>query len=174
MIVAETDRLLLRHIEAGDAAFIHALLTDPDFLAHIGDRGVATLDDARRAIAERYQASYRDHGFGMYAVEGKVEGILLGMAGLVRRDGLEHVDIGYAFLPAGRGRGYAREATRAVMALAIDLGVAPVVAIVSPANDASIAVLTSLGLVADRLVRMPGADHDVMLYLSTERKDLPT
>jgi RimJ/RimL family protein N-acetyltransferase len=165
MIVAETDRLLLRHIEHADAAFIHALLTDAEFLAQIGDRGVRTLEDASRAIAERFQASYRDNGFGMYAVEGKVEGIPLGMAGLIRREGLEHVDIGYAFLPAGRGCGYATEAAHAVMALAAGKGVAPVVAIVTPGNVASIAVLRSLGLVAGRLVRMPGAGHDVMLYV---------
>lgn len=171
MIVAETERLILRHIAPTDAAFVHALQTDPDFLDQIGDRGGATVEDAHRVIAERFQASYRDHGFGMYAVEGKAEGIPLGMAGLVRRDGLEHVDIGYAFLPAGRGRGYAREAARAVMALAADKGVGPVVAIVTPGNTGSIAVLESLGLVADRPVRMPGADADVMLYVPRAMRD---
>lgn len=165
MIVVETPRLILRHIEPGDAVFIHALLTDADFLAMIGDRGVRTLEDAHRVIPEKFEASYRDHGFGMYAVEGKAEGVPLGMAGLVRRDGLDDVDVGYAFLPTGRGRGYAYEAARAVLDLAKDWGIAPVVAIVSPGNAASIRVLDKLGLVADRLVRMPNADDDVMLYV---------
>ncbi len=164
MPIAETPNLILREIVATDATFIHALLTDPDFLANIGHRGVGTLADAERVIESKYRASYAEHGFGMWAIEGKTEGMPLGMAGLVRRDGLEHVDIGYALLPAGRGRGYASEATRAVMDWAVAHGIAPVVAIVNPDNAASIAVLRKLGLVADRRVRLPGADHDVMLF----------
>lgn len=165
MIVAETPKLMLREVVATDAAFVHALLTDPDFLRHIGHRGVDTLADAERTIETKYRASYVEHGFGMWVIEGKAEGVPLGLAGLVRREGLDHVDIGYAMLPAGRGKGYASEATRAVMGWAAAKGIAPVVAIVNPDNGASIAVLEKLGLVADRLVRLPGGAHDVMLYV---------
>lgn len=171
MIVIETDRLILRHIAPADAAFIHELLTDADFLAQIGDRGVKTLEDAERVIPERFVAGYAAKGFGMWLVEGKAEGTRLGMAGLVDRDGLDHVDLGYAFLPAARGRGYALEAARAVIDWATAHGIAPVVAIVSPGNTRSIAVLDALGLVPDRHVRLPGADHDVMLYVPAAEAD---
>jgi ribosomal-protein-alanine N-acetyltransferase len=165
MTIIETERLILREITPDDAAFIHALLTDPEFLAQIGDRGVTTLADARVAVAERYMPSYARHGFGMWLVEGKAEGARLGMAGLVQRDGLDHVDVGYAFLPPARGRGYATEAVRGVMAWADARGIAPVVAIVSPENARSIAVLDAIGLVPDRRMRLPGADHDVILFV---------
>lgn len=164
-VIAETDRLILRELAPADAPFLHALLTDADFLANIGDRGVKTVEDAEVAIRDRYRAAYADHGFGMWAVEGKAEGVPLGMAGLVDRDGLDDIDIGYAFLPAARGRGYALEAARAVMALAAAKGIAPVVAIVNADNAKSIAVLEAIGLVADRPVRLPGADRDVMLFV---------
>ncbi len=165
MIVTETDRLILRHIAPADAGRIHALLTDADFLAQIGDRGVKTLADAEVAIAERYMPAYAAHGFGMFAVIDRASGAWLGMAGLVDRDGLDHVDVGYAFLPATRGRGYALEAVRGVMAWAAARGIAPVVAIVNPDNARSIAVLEKIGLVPDRHIRLPKADHDVMLYI---------
>jgi len=165
MIVLETRRLILREIAAGDAAFIHELLTDRDFRTHIGDRGVATPADAERAIDERYRPAYAELGFGMWLVEGKVEGARLGMAGLVRREGLAHVDVGYAFLPAGRGRGYALEAVRGVLAWAAERGIAPVVAIVNAENLRSIRVLEGAGLVNGGIIRLPGAARDVLLYI---------
>ncbi len=165
MIVTETDRLILRHIEHRDAPFVLELLTDADFLTNIGDRGVKSLADAERSIAERYMAGYARDGFGMFAVIERASGDWLGVAGLVRRDGLEHVDVGYAFLPAARGKGHALEAARGVMAWAAARSIAPVVAIVSPHNAPSIAIVEKLGLIADRRVRLPGGDHDVILYV---------
>ncbi len=164
MIVTETDRLILRHVTLDDAPQIHALLTDPDFLAQIGDRGVKTLADARVAIAERYVPAYAD-GIGMFAVIDRASGAWLGMAGLVKREGLDHIDVGYAFLPAGRGKGYALEAVRAAMAWAAAHGIAPIVAIVSPGNARSIAILEGIGLTSSHAIRLPGADHDVMLFV---------
>jgi RimJ/RimL family protein N-acetyltransferase len=163
-IILETERLILREIEPGDAPFLHALLTDADFRANIGHRGVDTIEDAVRVIPERYHAIYRAHGFGMWVVEPRGGGAPLGMAGLVRRDGLDDVDLGYAFLPAARGHGYALEAARGVLAWAAAHAIDPVVAIVSEGNAGSIRVLERLGLVADRLIRLPGGTHDVMLY----------
>ena len=165
-IILETQRLILREVTLADAAFLHALLTDPDFRANIGHRGVDTVDDAVRAIAGRYQAAYRTHGFGMWVVE--AAGTPVGMAGLVRREGLDDVDLGYAFLPEARGKGFAREAAAGVLAWAARRGIAPVVAIVSPANAGSIRILEALGLAADRLIRLPHSDHDVMLYRSRD------
>ncbi len=167
-MITQTDRLILREIVAGDAPFIHELLTDPDFLAMIGDRGVATLADAERAIAEKYRAGYTQHGFGMWLVERKADGAKLGMAGLVRRDGLDHVDVGYAFLPAARGAGYATEAVRAVLDWAAARSIAPVVAIVNEENAASRAILTRVGMVSDSTLRLPGGTCDVMLYVPAD------
>lgn len=168
MIVTQTDRLTLRHIAPADAPFVHALLTDPDFLAQIGDRGGHTLADAERVIVERFEAGYAERGFGMFLVERSADGAKLGMCGLVKRDGLESVDLGYAFLPAARGSGYALEAARAVLAWAAERAIAPVVAIVSPGNARSTAVLERLGYTLERSIRLPGADHDVLLFIPAQ------
>jgi len=169
--ILETDRLILREIVPADGAFIHALLTDPDFLTHIGDRGVKTLEDAERVIVERFQAGYAENGFGMWLVEGRADGAKLGFAGLVRREGLAHVDVGYAFLPAARGHGYAGEAVRGVLGWAAERGIAPVVAIVSAANAASIRVLAAAGLVPGGTLRLPGMTRDVLLYIPADMMD---
>lgn len=168
MIVIETERLTLREVDAGDGAFVHALHTDPDFLAQIGDRGIRTREDADAAIRERFRLAYAADGYGMWLVERTSDGAKLGMAGLVNRPGLDHVDVGYAFLPEGRGHGYALEAVRGVLAFADCQGIAPVVAIVSPGNAASIRILERAGLVADRRIRLPGAENDVLLFVPAE------
>jgi [ribosomal protein S5]-alanine N-acetyltransferase len=167
VIVTETERLVIREMEVGDGAAVHALLTDADFLRNIGHRGVDTVADAERAIVERYRPAYAKHGDGMWAVVERASGAWIGMAGLVRRPGLEHVDIGFALLPWARGRGYAREAAGAVALWAARRGIAPLVGIVNPDNAGSIAVLEGLGLVPSGAVRLPGGDRDVLLYVPT-------
>ena len=120
---------------AADAPFILELVNDPDFLRHIGDRGVRTLDDAVAYIANGPLASYARHGFGLYRVSLADTAVPIGIAGILRRESLDDPDIGFAFLPAYRRQGFALEAARAVMDHAQrDLGLGRVVAIVSPDN----------------------------------------
>lgn len=163
--VLETDRLRLRWLTEDDAAFLCALLNDPDFLHFIGDRGVRTEAGARAYARERIRPHYAAHGFGMYAVVPKDGAHPVGLCGLVRRDGLDGVDLGFAFLPAWRRRGYAVEAARAVIAHARrDAGLTRLLAITQPDNTASIRTLESLGFRYERMVRLPGEDDDLRLY----------
>jgi RimJ/RimL family protein N-acetyltransferase len=161
----ETERLILRELAIGDAPELHALMTDADFLRNIGDRGIATVADAEHAISNRFIPGYKRDGFGLWAVVERATGAWLGLAGLVKRAGLDHVDLGFALMPAARGRGIAREAVGAVARWAAAQGIAPVVAIVNPDNAGSIAVLEGLGLVRKGLIRLPSADKDVLLYV---------
>jgi RimJ/RimL family protein N-acetyltransferase len=146
MKILETERLRLRTVTAGDAPFYLELVNDPAFIEHIGDRGIRTLDDASRAIAEGPAAMQEERGHALYVVELREENVAIGMCGLIKRDTLDDVDIGYAFLPAWRGQGYAYESARAVLAYAPTLGISRVVAITSPENIASNQLLQKLGL----------------------------
>jgi RimJ/RimL family protein N-acetyltransferase len=146
MKILETERLHLRTVNAGDAAFYLELVNDPAFIEHIGDRGIRTLDEARRAIAEGPAAMQEERGHALYVVELKEGRVAIGMCGLIKRDTLEDIDIGYAFLPAYRGQGYAFESARAVLEYAPTLGITRVVAITSPDNTASNQLLQKLGL----------------------------
>ena len=158
--VLETERLVLRNLHLGDAPFIFELVNDPAWLLHIGDKGVRSLDDAREYIRNGPMTMYAQHGFGLWAVELRDGGTPIGSCGLIKRESLDDVDIGFAFLPAFRAQGYAREAAAATLDHAQSaLGLSRVVAIVSPANHASARLLERIGLRFERALR-PAEDKD--------------
>jgi [ribosomal protein S5]-alanine N-acetyltransferase len=161
----ESERLSLRRLNAGDAEFILELLNDPSFIQNIGDRGVRTVADACRYIANGPVASYERFGFGLFLVQLKKSGIPIGICGLLKRDSLEDVDVGFAFLPAFRLKGYAFESASAVMKYGRDaLGLNRIVAITAPRNEGSIRVLEKLGLRFERMVNLPGHGGESKLF----------
>lgn len=165
MNVLETPRLCLRWLVADDAPFILELLNEPDFIRNIGDRQVRSLDQARAYVANGPAASYVRHGFGLYLVADRSTGDALGICGLIRRDTLPDVDIGFAFLARHRGQGLASEAARAVLACECPrLGLKRVLAIVNPDNAASIRVLEKLGLRHEGPVQLSPEGEVLALY----------
>jgi RimJ/RimL family protein N-acetyltransferase len=160
--ILRTERLRLRVATPADAGFYLELLNDPAFIAHIGDRGVRTLEAAAKAIEDGPAAMQRTRGHSTYVVELKDGGAPIGVSGLIKRDLLGDVDLGYAFLPQHRKRGYAFEAAQAVVAHARLLGITRLVAIVSPANTASSGLLLKLGMRFERFAQLapdqPGVD----------------
>lgn len=167
----ETERLTLRALSLDDAPFALSLLNEPSFHRYIGDRGVRTIEDAREYLRKGALESYARNGFGMMLVELRESGEAIGMCGLVKRDALPDVDIGFAFLPKHWSRGYAYESAAAVLEHARrELGIARVAGIVSPDNTSSIRVLEKLGLTFERMVRMAGDTHDIRYYAAGTRE----
>lgn len=167
MIVLETDRLILRRIAVDDAAFILGLMNEPSWLQYIGDRGVRTLDDARDYILKGPVDMYGRLGFGLYLVALKDSHTPIGICGLLRRDTLEDVDIGFAFLPGYWGQGYAYESASAVLAYGRrSLGLGRVLAITSPDNYRSIKLLEKMGFAFDRMARLTADAPDSKLFAS--------
>lgn len=165
MNVLETDRLILRQATVDDGEFILELLNDPSWLRYIGDRNVRTLDDARDYISKSLVAMYERLGFGLYLTELKGEGLPIGICGLIKRDSLDDVDIGFAFLPKFRGAGYAFESASAVMEYGkSNFGLKRIVAITSPDNHDSARLLKKLGLKFERMVKLPGDSDEVSLF----------
>lgn len=165
--VLRTTRLILRHLTEEDAPFILELLNERGFIDNIGDRGVRDLDAARRYVTEGPGASYQKNGYGLWLTALKDGGAAIGICGLVKREGLEHADIGYAFLERFWGQGYAVEAAQAVLDHARDvIGLDTVVAITTPGNTASIAVLEKIGLKFERMIKLPTHDGE-STYFST-------
>ena len=163
--VLETGRLVLRWFEADDAEFLLRLVNDPSWLRFIGDKGVRTLDDARRFLEDGPIAMCRRLGFGTYLVTLREGGGPVGVCGLIKRESLDDVDLGFAFLPEFRRRGYAFESASAVMAHAArDFGLSRVVAITSPDNHASAALLEKLGFRFERMARLSPDQEEVRLH----------
>jgi RimJ/RimL family protein N-acetyltransferase len=164
--ILETERLILRQFSPNDADFILEQVNEPSFIQNIGDRGVRTLEDARAYILNGPVASYAKNGFGLYLVVLKETKESIGMCGLIKRDTLDDVDIGYAFLPKFWGKGYAIEAAQAVKDYAKNvIELKRIVAITDPVNESSIRVLEKLGLRFERMVRL--AEDDIELKLFT-------
>ena len=141
-------------------------------MRYIGDRGVRTLADAREYLHTGPLASYERFGFGPYRVERKDDGSVVGLCGLIKRDTLDDVDLGYAFPPAFRGRGYAYESAAGVLAYAREtLGLDRIVAVVSPDNAPSVRLLEKLGMRYERQVRLAEDDDELLLFgIGQQRK----
>jgi RimJ/RimL family protein N-acetyltransferase len=165
--VLQTDRLRLRELTTADAGFILRLVNEPGWLRFIGDRGVRTLADARGYIANGPMASYARLGFGLWLVVMRATGEPIGLCGLLKRETLAEVDIGFAFLEAFGGQGYAFEAASAVMAYAgRPLGLARVVAVSDPDNLRSIKLLAKLGMRFAGRVRLSDSGPELAMYIS--------
>jgi ribosomal-protein-alanine N-acetyltransferase len=163
--VLETERLLLRQLSTEDAGFILQLLNEPSFIRNIGDRGVRTIESANSYILNGPVASYAKNGFGLYLVKLKETDESIGMCGLIRRDMLEDVDIGYAFLPKFWSKGYAIESAQAVKEYAKNtIGLNRIVAIVDPENQGSIRVLEKIGLQFEKMIRLSADDIELKLF----------
>jgi ribosomal-protein-alanine N-acetyltransferase len=165
MTLLATERLVLRELCVDDAGFMLELLNEPGWRRFIGDRGVRTLEAARQDIVDGPMAMYRRHGFGLHAVLRKSGGEPIGICGLLKREALDDVDIGFAFLERHGGRGYAHESAAAMIRHGREvLGLQRIVAITTSDNEASVRLLQRLGLRFERMVTLPGKDQPLQLF----------
>jgi len=164
-MIVETPRLQLRELTVGDAEFILGLLSEPSFLANIGDKGVRNLDDAREFILNGPWRRGQKPGYGQFLVELKPDLVPIGVCGLLYREKLDVSDVGCAFLPRYWRQGFAFESTSAVLEYGRStLGISTIVALTAEHNAASIALLAKLGMRFERIVTMGEDDPGTALY----------
>jgi RimJ/RimL family protein N-acetyltransferase len=166
--VIETERLILTEFKDEDADFIIRLLNSPGWLKYIGTRNIQTTEDARSYISEKLAPSYQNNGFGFYLVSTRSGNEPVGMCGLIKREGLEDVDIGFALLPEHEGKGYAYEAASATMTYAKDiLKLKRIAAITVPYNKASVKLLEKIGLKFDKMINMTDDKEELMYFIKS-------
>ncbi|PTX62362.1 RimJ/RimL family protein N-acetyltransferase [Kordia periserrulae] len=162
--ILETERLRLREFSLEDAEFILALVNTPAWIQYIGDRNIKTPGVAEEYIQETLQKSYAKNGFGLWLMERKEDEESIGMCGLVKRQSLEHVDIGFALLPEYGRQGYTLEAAKATLQYSKEkLKLNTIVAITDPENIASIGLLHKLGMQFDKKLQL-SEDNTVLLF----------
>lgn len=162
-----TDRLILTYISPSDAPFILELMNTPTWKRFIGDRNLKTEEDAANYIINRLMPSYALNGFGFYLCSLKADNLPIGICGMVKRDSLEHTDIGFAFLPQFEGKGFGYESASAVMHYAqTTLGIQTLAGICNSDNASSIALLKKLGLRYQKMILLPGETEEIMYFLS--------
>jgi [ribosomal protein S5]-alanine N-acetyltransferase len=155
--ILETERLLIREFIPADSSFIMQLLNSPGWLRYIGDRNVRSEDDAINYLTNGPMKSYREHGYGLWLVALKDQEAPIGMCGLIKRDYLEHTDIGFAFLPEYTGKGYAEESAQAVFNYAKSTLFLPIIAAITvPGNASSIKLLEKLEFKQQRTIELNG------------------
>ena len=163
--IIETERLRLREFDSTDGELIFELLNSKGWLKYIGSRSIATIEDAVNYIETKLQKGYRESGFGFYLVELKATGVKTGMCGLVKREGLDDVDIGFALLPQYENKGYAYESSMAVIQYAKNkLKINKLAAITMPSNLTSVKLLEKLGMKFDKKISLPGDPEELFLY----------
>lgn len=165
MTLIDTDRLSIRHIKVEDFNFIFRLLNDPSWIKYIGDKGIKTEDDAKNYIQTGPLQMYKNFGFGLYLVTLKETAVPIGLCGLIKRPSLENIDLGYAFLPDYTGKGYAFEATKAVLQYGKEkLTIDKIVAITTIDNFSSEKVLLKLGFTFDSLIKEKNDAEELKLF----------
>ena len=156
------ERLFSRPFTLDDAEEYLPLVSDPDVIRYTGEEPQVSVEAAREIIATRPLRDYAIHGFGRMACIEKSSGRLIGFSGLKFLDDLQEVDIGYRFLPAYWGKGYATESARVLMQQGTnELGISRIIGLVQPDNTSSANVLLKLGLGFERKVCLSGFDLDL-------------
>ena len=161
----ETERLILKPTTEADSSFIYELVNTPKWIKNIGDRNVNSNKDAANYIKNKITPQLEKLGFSNYTVIRKSDGIKLGTCGLYDRDGLDGIDIGFAFLPQFEKKGYAFESTSKLIEVAIsDFKIKEIIGITTKENIASQKLLNKIGLKFEKMINIPNDDEELLLY----------
>jgi len=169
MLITETNRLLISKITLNDAPFFLELTNTPNWLKYIGDRNLKTVKDAKDYLKKGTLKSYKDHGFGFYKLVLKdMDNTLIGICGLIKREQLDEVDIGFALLPEHENKGFGYEASVAVLRLAKEqFSLKKLVAITLSTNKNSINLLEKLGFTYEKKVNPFEDGKELLLFAKT-------
>lgn len=161
----KTERLILRPTDEEDAEFIFELLNTPKWLEYIGDRNVKSIESAKEYINTKMLPQLHKLGYGNFTVIRKSDQIKIGICGLFDREGLEGIDIGFAFLPGYERNGYAFESSDKLKNMAFDeFGIKEINAITSKENISSQKLLIKLGLQLNGTTKLPNDEEELLLY----------
>lgn len=170
-------RLYYRKPNESDATFIYGLVNEPDWLKYIGDRKVSSPQDAVRFIHENLNAKQSADGLGLRVCclfsnnsseDDRNKDTPIGLCGLLKREYLDSIDIGYAFISEYRGLGYGIEAATFFQTYAFTtLNVEKLYATVFKENKPSISLLEKLGFKClGGLLENNIESENIMLYAS--------
>jgi RimJ/RimL family protein N-acetyltransferase len=165
METIESTRIFLRPLTLEDGEFILELLNTEGFIKYIGDRNVRTIEQAKGYLLNGPLKSYETNGFGLSLAELKSDRTPVGMCGLLKRDYLDHADIGFAFLPGHTGKGYAYEIVKEIIRYGMnELQMEKILAIILPENSPSIKLLEKIGFRFEKNFISPDTNEELCLY----------
>ncbi|MHA7057691.1 GNAT family N-acetyltransferase [Aquimarina sp. M1] len=161
----ETERLYIRPTTEDDAAFIFELVNTPKWFKYIGDRNVKSVEDAKEYIRSKITPQLTKLGYSNYTLINKQDQQKVGTCGLYDRDGLDGIDIGFAFLPKYEKQGLAFEAADTIKNAACTLfNIESISAITTKDNKASQKLLEKLGLRLSGTTTLPNDNEELLVY----------
>ncbi|MBT3251723.1 MAG: GNAT family N-acetyltransferase [Candidatus Marinimicrobia bacterium] len=165
MPLYETERIRIEKATLDDSPFILELLNSPGWIEFIGDRGLTTTKEVADYIQKVLIDSYVKNGYGLFKMILKAEDKPIGLCGFVKRDFLDHADIGFALLPEYEGNGYAYEAACETMNYGLSaLQIKTIFAITTFENSKSKKLLHKIGLHEIGAIHPDIYDTDLLLY----------
>lgn len=161
----ETERLIIKPTTESDAHFIFELLNTPKWIQYIGDRNISTVESARNYIKEKMIPQLERLGYGNYTIIRKTDQQKIGICGLYDREGLDGIDVGFAFLPEYEKNGYAFEATDCIIKAAFnEFKITTICAITTKANFTSQKLLEKVGLNLIGTTILPNETEELLVY----------
>lgn len=163
---AKTDSIELRLVTEQDAQLLFGIMTGKNWLNHIGDRGLKTIEDSKDYILDRMHPDLGVKGFVNHVIIDSQTKEEVGTCSLHDREGVEGIDVGYAILPGYEGSGYATLAAQKMIDLAFSTyNVTKVSAITTDENIGSCRVLEKVGFVHEGYIQLPKSEEQLRLYV---------
>lgn len=154
----ETDRLIIEPLNLAHTDFMFDLLNSEGWITNIGNRNIATKQDAAAYI----QKIDSNPNYSYLVFHLKADRQPIGLVTLIKRDYLDDYDIGFAVLPGHQQKGYSYEASTKYIGLISEAGICQrIVAITIPQNISSIRLIEKLGLAFEKEV----AENDTTLLV---------
>ncbi|MBU2951573.1 GNAT family N-acetyltransferase [Tamlana agarivorans] len=163
--IFETERLILKPVSEEDAKFILELFNTPKWIAYIGDRNVKTIGDAKNYIREKMLPQLHSLGYSNYILTQKEDSSKIGTCGLYDREGLDGIDIGFAFLPQYEKKGVAYESANKLKHIGFsEIGLTRINAITRKDNMSSQKLLKKLGMIPEGTTNLPNDEVEWLLF----------
>ena len=162
MIIAQTDRLILRHFEARDVEAIFLLNSIPEVLTYIPGEPMTSLSQAQQIFENVVLKSYQERGYGRWAVEHRSDGKVIGFCGPTYIKEYDEVELGYRYLPEYWGQGIGSEAGLAALSRFRELGIDEAIALILIGNKGSEGVAQKVGMSLRERNKFMG--HKVNVY----------
>ncbi len=167
-IAFETERLSLRKMTEHDAPFLFDLLNSEGWKKYIGDRNIQTFEDAEHYITKKLNPNFDTFGYGYMVAVRKSDQVPIGICGILKRDGLDLSDVGFALLPNFEGQGYAYEMTISMIEYCkSNFDVHHLCGITLPENVKSIQLLEKIGLTFKKNINIP-QDNETLMYFDNQ------
>ena len=161
----ETSRLVLRQFVEADLDALATMYGDAETMRFMGTGIVANRQETWRAIGSML-GHWLLRGYGMWAVEERTTGSMVGRVGFIDPEGWPGFELGWMIDRSRWGRGYAPEAAAAALCFARDvLRKDRVISLIRPANAASIRVAEKIG--ARREGSLQLFEQEALVYASS-------